>query len=60
MGKKQTALCAEDVLHDRAIQALERRGTKRAYRLLAKLAQGAEMSPRTRAAVEALECSETH
>src|SRR5262249_19951658 len=52
---KQTALSAEDLLHVRAIQALERMGTKRAWQLLHTLAQGAEKSPRTRAAVEALE-----
>lgn len=59
LGEKQPALSAEDVLHVRAIQALERMDTKRARRLLANLAQGAEMSPRTRAAVAALGRRET-
>jgi WD40 repeat protein len=51
---KLTVLSAEDVFHLRAIQALERIGTKRARELLATLGQGAEASPRTRAAAEAL------
>jgi WD40 repeat protein len=51
---KEAAISAEEVLHIRAIQALERIGTKRARQLLEKIAQGAETSPRTRAAVEAL------
>ncbi len=52
--QRLTAISAEDVLHIRAIQALERMGTKRARQLLENLARGAEMSPRTRTAVEAL------
>jgi WD40 repeat protein len=54
LDESQTALSAEDVLHLRAVQALEGIGTRRARRLLENLARGAEMSPRTRAAVEAL------
>jgi WD40 repeat protein len=52
--EKLPAISAEDILHIRAIQALERIGTKQARQLLEKLAQGAEISPRTRAASEAL------
>ncbi len=51
---KEAAISAEEVLHIRAIQALERIGTPRARQLLDKISQGAETSPRTRAAVEAL------
>jgi hypothetical protein len=54
LEEKDTAISGEDVLHVRAIQALERIGTERARRLLRNLAQGAETSPRTRAAAEAL------
>ena len=51
---KQTAISPEDVLHMRAVQALERIGTKPAWRLLENLARGAEASPRTQAATEAI------
>ncbi len=60
LSENQTAISAEDVLHVRAVQALERMGTKRARQLLENLAQGAETSPRTRAAVEALRRMEAH
>ena len=40
LDEKQPAMTAEDVLHIRAIQALERIGTNRARQLLANLAQG--------------------
>jgi WD domain, G-beta repeat len=60
LDEKQTDISAEDVLHVRAIQALERIGTKRARLLLENLAQGTELSPRTRAAVEALRRMEAH
>jgi len=60
LDQKQTAISAEYVLHVRAIQALERIGTKRARQLLENLAQGAKMSPRTRAAVEAPGRIEVH
>ena len=53
-NEREAALSAEEVLHLRAVQALERIGTKRARQLLQRLAEGAEASPRTRAAVEAL------
>jgi WD40 repeat protein len=53
-GEKMPSLSAEDVLHLRAIQALERIGTKQARQLLETVRQGAELSPRTRAAREAL------
>jgi WD40 repeat protein len=52
--EKQPIISPDDILHLRAIQALERIGTKRAGQLLQNLAQGAELSPRTRAAVDAL------
>ncbi len=52
--KGPLGISAEDVLHLRAVQALERIGTERARRLLEGLARGAETSPRTRAAAEAL------
>jgi hypothetical protein len=54
LDANQPALSAEDVLHVRAVQALERIGTKKARQLLEKLARGAKMSLRTRAATEAL------
>jgi WD40 repeat protein len=54
LDEKPALSGAEDVLHIRAIQVLERIGTKRAKRLLEAIARGAESSPRTRAAVEAL------
>ena len=60
LDDNQTAISAEDVFHMRSVQALERIGTKPARQLLEKLAQGAEMSPRTRAAVEALRRMEAH
>ncbi len=54
LDDRQPAISAEDVLHVRAVQGLERIGTKRARQVLENLAQGAEMSPRTRAALDAL------
>jgi hypothetical protein len=60
LDDKQTALSPQDVFHVRAIQALERIGTKRARQILEHLAQGAEPSPRTRAAAEALGRMEAH
>ncbi|HYV38592.1 MAG TPA: WD40 repeat domain-containing protein [Gemmataceae bacterium] len=54
LAEKQPTLSAADIFHVRVIQALERTGTKQARQLLENLAQGAEMSPRTRAAIEAL------
>jgi hypothetical protein len=47
-------LSSQDVLHIRAIQALERIDMDRARKLLEKLAKGEEKNPRTRAAIEAL------
>lgn len=58
-NKEVQGLDAEELLHLRAIQALERIGTKRSRQLLEKLAQGAETSPRTRTANEALKRIET-
>lgn len=60
LEEKQTVLSAEDVLHIRAIQVLERIGTKQARQLLENLSQGAELSPRTRAAVAALRRLKVH
>src|SRR5262249_25967593 len=54
LDETELAISAEDVLHVRAVQALERIGTNRARQMLGQLARGAETSPRTRAAVEAL------
>jgi hypothetical protein len=53
-AKKQAALSAEELLHLRAIQVLERVNSARARQLLEGLAEGAEASERTRAAAEAL------
>ena len=58
MDEKPTAVSPEDFLHIRGIQALERIGTERARKVLKSIAQGEEMSPRTRAAVEALRRTE--
>jgi hypothetical protein len=60
LDEKQAAISVEDLLHVRAIQALERIGTKRARQLLANLAQGAEASPRTQSALAALWRMEVH
>jgi WD40 repeat protein len=60
LDEKPPPVSAEDLLHVRAVQALERIGTKPARQLLEKLAQGAEASPRTRAAAEALRRTQTH
>ena len=54
LDEKRGAGSAEDVFHIRAVQALERIGTKPARQILATIARGAELSPRTRAAAEAL------
>lgn len=58
--EKPAAISAQEVFHVRAVQVLERIATKPARQLLEKLAQGAEASPPTRAAVEALRRMEAH
>src|ERR1043166_6897815 len=54
LDDKRFSLTGEDKLHLRAIQALERIGTKQARQLLEQVAQGPETSARTRAAANAL------